>query len=211
MNWNNVPPLWQACFELAWEACREGSNPIGALVADPTGAVLTTGKSAVRAALSNVVVSNCEIAHAEVNALLQLDNRVHPKDLARHYTLYVSLEPCPVCMSAFYMSDVKQLKYAAKDRYGGSTNLIGTTPYLSRKPVKITGPVSHLEDVSIFLNVYHDTGLEDQPDIVHREFEKDYPKAVQLARKLGPGDKLNLSGEAQFAPVYDAVSRLLST
>jgi hypothetical protein len=43
-------------------------------------------------------------------------------------------------MGALYMSDVKTVYYASHDPWAGSTNLLGTTPYLSRKPIKVFGP-----------------------------------------------------------------------
>lgn len=184
MNWADVSPLWQQAFELAWQSHRAGSNPIGALVSDASGRVVSTGKSAVRAEMKDVVVCHNEIAHAEVNALLGLDNRQHGKQQAAGYTLYATLEPCPVCFSAFYMSDVGTLRFAARDAFGGSTNLLGTTPYLSRKQRKLVGPEPVLAGFSVFLNVLHDlrAGLpEDDP--VHAAFESDYPRAVALGRE----------------------------
>ena len=206
MDWSDVPDIWQACFELAWEAHLEGSNPIAAVVVDVDGTIVSTGKSAVKAELTGVHSSNCEIAHAEVNALLALDNRVHEKAKASQYTLYVTLEPCPLCFSALYMSDVKTLIYAAPDRYGGSTNLLGTTPYLSRKTRHITGPITGLDSVSIFLNVYCDLlrGV-DTPDVVHAEFAVDYPDVVEKAQTLAAGDLLSIKREPEFARVWSAV------
>ncbi len=209
-NWLDVPPVWRSCFELAWECYLEGSNPIGALVVDADGHVVATGKSAVRADISDVPITYCEIAHAEVNALLKLDNRTHNKSKAQNYTLYVSLEPCPLCFSALYMSDVKKLKFAAKDRYGGSTNLIDSTPYMSTKTVEIDGPVSYLEDVSIFLNVYYDARHgANKDDPVHSQLAKDYPKSVQLAQELGPGDSLAIEKQTEFGAVYQAIAARL--
>ncbi len=212
LAWTEVPRLWQACFELAWEAHLEGSNPIGALVADADGVVVSTGKSAVKSTLSGVRISNCEIAHAEVNALLALDNRIHTKARASSYTLYATLEPCPVCFSALYMSDVKKLVYAAADRFGGSTNLLGKTPYLSRKSIQVQGPVTNLEQVSIFLNVYCDIlrGV-DVPDVVHGELARDYPAAVERALELAPEDSLAIAKQTEFAQVYDRICQALES
>ena len=206
MEWNELEPIWKTCFELAWESHLEGSNPIAAVIVDAGSKVVATGKSAVKAALSGVPSSNCEIAHAEVNALLGLDNRVHDKAKARGYTLYVTLEPCPMCFSALYMSDVKKLVFAARDRFGGSTNLLGATPYLSKKPTQIAGPIGQLEDVSIFLNAYCNVlrGVS-LPDVVHEELAVDYPKVVRLAERLALGDSLGIAEEPQFSRVYHKI------
>ncbi len=206
MKWTDVPSVWQRCFALAWEAHLEGSNPIAAAVVDAEGNVVATGKSAVKAALTNVHSSNCEIAHAEVNALLALDNRIHTKTKAREYTLYATLEPCPLCFSALYMSDVSRLIYAAPDRFGGSTNLLGTTPYLSRKSTEIEGPVPGLDEFSIFLNVYCDLLRGgDTPDVVHDALAEDYPEVVEQAQQLAPEDALGIRREPDISRVYSVI------
>jgi tRNA(Arg) A34 adenosine deaminase TadA len=206
-SWDDVPPLWQACFRLAWESYREGSNPIAALVADADGRIVATGKSAVRTSMNGVVIHHNELAHAEVNALLALDNREHDKQKAAGYTLYATLEPCPVCFASFYMSDVLTLCFAARDRFGGSTNLIGTTPYLSRKSREIAGPVDGLEDISIFLNVYHDLEKDPQDaDVLHDALAVDCPAAVAAARRAIDSEVAGPEGlrkESDFAVVFE--------
>lgn len=154
IHWSEITNEWKECFRTAWESFKEGSRPVGAIVTDDKGHLVSTGKSATFGQLSDTVISNNEIAHAEVNALLKLDNRIHKE--VNSYVLYSTLEPCPLCFCAFYMSGIRNLRYAAKDKYGGSTNLRGTTPYLSKKPIVIEGPVKYLEQLSILLNVYFD-------------------------------------------------------
>ncbi len=206
-TWDEVDPIWQRAFELAWEAYVEGSNPIAAVITNAQGQIVATGKSAVRGDLSGVRLSRCEIAHAEVNALAALDNRQHTKQLAADYTLWATLEPCPLCMAALYMSDVKSLRYAARDGYAGSTDLLGSTPYLSRKKRSLTGPEPDLEQVSVFLNVYWDLrrGGVDRPDVVHEAFAGIYPRAVAQAQALAPIDALAIEGERSFGPVFEKI------
>jgi tRNA(adenine34) deaminase len=210
VKWSAVPPLWQRCFELAWQAYQEGSNPIAALVADRNGRIVATGKSAVRASMSDVVVTHNELAHAEVNALLTLDNRAHDKQTARGYALYVTLEPCPLCFASFYMSDVGSLHYAARDRFGGSTDLMGMTPYLSRKARRIVGPVDGLAGVSIFLNVYRDLEVG-QPldDPVHAAMAQDYPGAVRAARAIVAEESETLPVDMAFPAAFERIVRWL--
>lgn len=53
-------------------------------------------------------------------------------------------------MGAIYMSGLRQVAYAARDPYAGSTNLLGTMPYLSRKPIQVTPPQDQMvEAISI--------------------------------------------------------------
>jgi len=99
------------------------------------------------------LVRGHELAHAELNALLavnlQSDHRV-----VHQWSLYTIMEPCPLCMGAFYMSGIRNLHYAARDPYAGSVNLLGTTPYLKRKPIRVTHPDDPaLEDIVIGLNL----------------------------------------------------------
>jgi tRNA(adenine34) deaminase len=150
------------------------------LVTNSENEIVARGKSATFAELSDSVIFHNELAHAEMNALLKLDNRVHQK--VNTYVLYTTLEPCPLCFGAFYMSGIRNLEYAAKDKYGGSTNLKDTTPYLSRKPIKINGPVAFLEDLSILLNVYFERmiGFE-KGGPVQKLMAEDYPRAIALA------------------------------
>ncbi|MFT4413707.1 nucleoside deaminase [Fredinandcohnia humi] len=199
--WSVIPYHWQQCFEEAWKSFQEGSRPIGALIVNTEREIVSRGKSAVFNELSDTVISHNEIAHAEVNALLKIDNRIHKK--VNNYVLYSTMEPCPLCFGALYMSGLKNLKYAAKDKYGGSTNLLGTTPYLSRKRIQIEGPIPYLADLSILLSVYFDLELGYEKGIaVIDMMAEDYPEAVGLAFKWVEekrlGDKQNLTIEKVF-------------
>lgn len=188
----------------------EGSRPIGAVVVDTQGEIVATGKSATYNELTDVVVFHSEIAHAEVNALLKLDNRIHKK--VNNYTLYSSLEPCPVCFGAFYMSGIRNLKYAAKDKFGGSTNLQGTTPYLSRKPIQVEGPIDYLEEISIVLYVYFDiyNNLIEADDPVHAMIYEDYPKAMELGRRWATEKWLEDKKQKPFEVIYGMIVENLS-
>ena len=209
VSWSEVPTLWQKAFELAWQTFQEGSNPIGALIADASGKVIATGKSAVRAPVSGVTLAHCEIAHAEVNALMQLDNRLHSKHGSAQYTLYSTLEPCPLCMSALYMSDVRSLSFAATDGFAGSVNLLGATPYLQRKQRQVNGPVPGLGEVSIFLNVYYNVRHGEPATEIHDAFAEDYPQAVATALSLAEQDVLKLQEIQCIDTAFDKVVEVL--
>jgi tRNA(adenine34) deaminase len=202
MKWSEVPSIWQECFNQAWEAFQEGSRPIGAVVINESGDIVSKGKSSTLNELSGSVVFHNELAHAEVNALLKLDNRIHKR--VTQYTLYSTLEPCPLCFGAFYMSGIRNLEYAAKDKYGGSTNLKDTTPYLSRKPIKIHGPYPYLEQLSILLHIYFDDMIEfNKKSPVHDAMAEDYPEAVALAKEWVKLGKLKEYHQLIIEDVYN--------
>jgi tRNA(adenine34) deaminase len=65
-----IPYVWQHTFEVAWESFLEGSRPVGAVVVNDEGEVVSTGKSSIRKETSGACVFHNEIAHAEVKALI---------------------------------------------------------------------------------------------------------------------------------------------
>jgi hypothetical protein len=76
--------------------------------------------------------------------------------------LYTTTEPCPMCMGMLYMSGLRTLHYAARDPWAGSINMLGTTWYLSRKPIKVFGPLDPLvETILVALFVEQDCGYHD--------------------------------------------------
>jgi hypothetical protein len=47
MPFTGLDPAWRASFELAWEAFRAGSIPVGAVVADEAGNVIARGRNRI--------------------------------------------------------------------------------------------------------------------------------------------------------------------
>lgn len=150
MRWSDLEHPWQVCFKQAWEGFCAGSLPIGAAVYDAAGELLARGRNHIYDNLTAPgQISQNQLAHAELNTLLQVDRRsvdVHS------CVLYTSLEPCPLCMGAIYMSGIRKIFFAARDTYAGATDLLGTTPYLSRKPIQVIGPAD-LRLETIFLGM----------------------------------------------------------
>jgi len=187
---------WQAALEQSWVAYRAGCVPIGAVVASPDGCILARGYNHINDPWPAVTahteaVFHSYLAHAELNALIDLDHLDSRDRLDVHVcTLYTTTEPCPLCLGAWYMSGVRTLYYAARDPYAGSVNLLGTTPYLSRKPVRAFGPGQPaLEDLVMALGVDYEMRCNrwyDGP--VRPMWSAVLPQAVRL------GEALNQSG-----------------
>lgn len=163
--WKTLARPWQVCLEEAWDAYVAGSLPIGACVTDPHGTVLSRGRNRLFEAFGPAgLIFGHDLAHAEMNALLALPSGLRGGVVApeRHaLVVYTSTEPCPLCLGAFYMSGIRNLRFAARDPFAGSVNLLGTTPYLRRKHVVVTGPESaDLESIIVALHVAVSLGLE---------------------------------------------------
>jgi tRNA(adenine34) deaminase len=125
-------------MEEAWAAYCAGSLPIGACVTDAAGQILSRGRNRREETEGEApYVHHNILAHAELNALLALQIPYPEREKA---ILFTTTEPCPLCMGAIYMSGVRTLHYAARESHAGSTNMLGTTPYLSWKPIKVFGP-----------------------------------------------------------------------
>lgn len=191
--WDTLSTPWQAALEMAWEAYCAGTIPIGAVVVDANGKIVSRGRNRIheKEAPEGQVCNN-ELAHAEINALLSLKL---PYDEARLAALYTTMEPCPLCMGAVYMSDVKTVYYAARDPWAGSANLLGTTPYLSRKPFKVFAPVNTLlENAIVALHTEWELFRRAEKILASRffdEFRAVLPDAVEK------GIELHHSGEAR--------------
>ena len=96
---------------LAEQAAAMGEVPVGAiLVAD--GQVLGEGWNCP-------IATHDPSAHAEIRALRDAGARVGNYRFPRA-TLYVTLEPCPMCASALVHARVARVVYGAQDPKGGA-------------------------------------------------------------------------------------------
>jgi tRNA(adenine34) deaminase len=183
--WESLSPAWRACWEEGWAAYRDGGNAIiGAAVVDRTGRVCARGRNQVRHRGSDPMpVADHELAHAEVNALFSFPIRHGGFD----YALYTLLEPCPLCMGAFYMSGIRHLHFAARDPWAGSANLLGTTRYLSLKPIQVFDAEDRrLEATYVAIHVASMIELRapDDPGRLVDAWKPGYPAGVAHGRRV---------------------------
>lgn len=84
----------------------------------PIGAVITDGKSVIASA-HNMVERLCDIsAHAEMIALSAASLHFRSKYLPQ-CTLYVTIEPCAMCMGTLRWSQIGRIVFGAEDTKAG--------------------------------------------------------------------------------------------
>ena len=111
VDFRSLDQPWRRCVELAWDSWVAGSVPVGAVVVDGDGCVVSEGRSrAFEEAAPPGQLAGSYLAHAEVNAMLSLPRGDHS-----HLTVYTSLEPCLLCRVAAMYAHVGLVRYAAPD------------------------------------------------------------------------------------------------
>lgn len=210
--WDPLPLPWRVCLEEAWTAYCAGAIPIGAAITDASGTILARGRNRVFSdTIANQRPHGQPLSHAEMHAFERLDwELIDPQTCI----LYTTTEPCPLCFGALYISGLRELRYAARDTYAGSTNILGTTPYLRRKAIRIVGPESPaLEALIVALHVefsLHTVGPERAVGLLET-WETSVPNGVALGRSLhhtGHLRRHRLAGTGANAVVDDLTAVL---
>lgn len=98
--------------EQALSAVRVGNYGVGAVILDSDGTVLVRTRNQV---FEPTFRSD---GHAEMLAVNRLETEFPGKTPAR-LSLYVSLEPCPMCLTRLKLAGIGQVRYLSPDPDGG--------------------------------------------------------------------------------------------
>lgn len=125
MAFDNQDRSWmELALELAAKAAAEGEVPVGAVFVKDNAVVARAGNNPIGA---------CDpTAHAEINVIREASHKLVNYRLGG--TLYVTLEPCLMCMGAIIHSRIERLVFGAYDQKTGaaiSTYQIGTDKKLN--------------------------------------------------------------------------------
>jgi len=99
-------------LELAREAAANGEVPVGAVVVGPDGEILGRGRNRRQE-------SGDATAHAEIEAIREACAVLGDWRL-EGCTLYVTLEPCPMCAGAVINARVPVVVFGAREALSGS-------------------------------------------------------------------------------------------
>jgi len=103
-------------LDLARQAADRGEVPVGAVI---------VCNDRILAKAHNLTEALCDVtAHAEMQAITSASDNLGGKYLPE-CTLYVTLEPCPMCAGALKWSQIGRIVYGADDPKHGA---ISTSP-----------------------------------------------------------------------------------
>lgn len=99
-------------LQLADQAEKLGEIPVGAVIVNQHGEIIGEG-------FNFTISSNDPTAHAEIQAIRMAAEKVQNYRLT-DCTLYVTLEPCPMCAGAILHSRLTRLVFGAMDYKTGA-------------------------------------------------------------------------------------------
>jgi tRNA(adenine34) deaminase len=213
--WETLAEPWRVCVEELWEGYCAGSPPHGAAVVGPQGQVLARGRNRqLEAPAPGLFLAGHRLAHAELSALLTLDERMADP---RECVLYAANEPCPMCTGALAMSGIREVRYAARDAYGGAVALLDVMPIVRTRRIRVLSPhesgMTDLEAAVITFRVEWRLrrGRERSRSILEAA-ERIRPEAVRAAEVMAAGGELVRLAQrgAPAAVALEAVHRRLS-
>ena len=124
----------QRAISLASEVKSSGDVPVGALIVNEVGEILSTGKNEREK-------DNDPTAHAEIVAIRKASEKIGSWRLD-NLTLIVTLEPCVMCAGAILQSRIKRLVFGAFDQKAGAVGSVWDLlrdPRAMHKPEVISG------------------------------------------------------------------------
>ncbi len=101
----------EQALALARQCLPDGDVPVGCVITAPDGRIIGTGRNRREA-------DRRATAHAEIEAINMACKALNSWRLTG-CTLYVTLEPCPMCAGAIINARVAQVRYGAREDKSG--------------------------------------------------------------------------------------------
>jgi len=132
--------------KLALKAAEEGNYGVGAILVDPNGKIIIKGHN-------KVFHPNFRSdMHAEMDVMTEFESKIKTHSNLSDYTLFTSLEPCPMCLIRLIISGIGKIYYAVDDFFGGMVRRIDAVPLQWREIA--SGRVFKLADCSAQLREF---------------------------------------------------------
>jgi tRNA(adenine34) deaminase len=118
----------------------------------PVGAVVVCGKRIIARAHNLTETLNDVTAHAEMQAITAAASALGGKYLT-DCTLYVTVEPCPMCAGALAWSQISRVVYGAGDDKRGYSKF---SPSLMHPKTEVTGGVRGEEAAALMKKFFQE-------------------------------------------------------
>jgi len=121
------------------EAYRLDEVPVGAVIVDSDGVIISRAHNLKE-------TNNNPCGHAEILAIQEAANRLSNWRLLDS-SIFVTLEPCPMCLSAISQARISKLIFGAYDSKGGALSL-GYNFYSDKRlnhNFSVIGGINHFE------------------------------------------------------------------
>ncbi|MBI4773604.1 MAG: nucleoside deaminase [Deltaproteobacteria bacterium] len=137
-------------LEQARKAAAKGEVPVGSVVVSETGSILGTGHN-------EPLAGHDPTAHAEIRALRRaaLSRRNYR---LLDSTIYVTMEPCIMCVGALLCARVKRLVFGARDHRFGAVESMHRLLYDRRlnHEVEVIEGILEAECADLLTSFFHD-------------------------------------------------------
>ncbi len=101
----------ELALKLALEAADSGETPVGCVIADDKGDIIGRGRNR-----TEEIDATC---HAEMEAIRRASESIRSWRL-EGCTMFVTMEPCPMCAGAILNARISRLVFGARDRRFGA-------------------------------------------------------------------------------------------
>lgn len=132
----------------AREAARQGEVPVGAALLLPNGDLLQEANTCHR--------NDQPLLHAEFKVLQQACETFSREEL-RQSTLFVTLEPCPMCMGAVLHSHLGTLVFGSYNlKWGAAGTVLDFRSYFPAENLTVYGGICETESAELLASFFKD-------------------------------------------------------
>lgn len=181
MKYCELSYVWKKIYESEWKSLCHKSKAIAAVIVDENGTVISEGRNKI----GEQEILNPRVAHAEVEAVRNLDVKKYP--YVKLYTLYTALEPCPMCLGTLVMGGIRNVVIGAHDNHGGAMELIEKSQFLMSKKIKVTWMPQIYGDIQRGLQTVKELLFNEDKDKLERmlaDFSVHNSRGVDAAKTL---------------------------
>ncbi|WP_085522816.1 nucleoside deaminase [Tuberibacillus sp. Marseille-P3662] len=128
MNIDKDRYFLELALEEAERALKENTYPIGAVIVDENCNLIAKGRNEVHP-------QQDATAHAEIDAIRNAGQAILNAKISRDkFTIYTSLEPCPMCTGGILFANIKRVVWLLNDDlgFGGYRKIKGTNVFDER-------------------------------------------------------------------------------